>query len=322
MVKVTIIGATGNVGMFAAHAISAIPPMDEILLHGREGREALLKGIAQDLGDSFAARGTDIAVNWTTHLEDAVGSDIVVITAGAPRTPNQDRMDLAMGNARIIAPICQTLGEIAPDTKILMVTNPVDVMTCVALKYSALKPSQVFGLGTHLDSMRLKSLIASYFHVHVSEVHTRIIGEHGESMVPLWSATTIGGIKISNLPGFAHLPVQEIITSVKCSGQAIIQNKGSTVYGPGEAIASLVKTILLDENRILTVSAFIKTEIHGIGGDVCIGVPARINRDGVFPIAIRIDEAEAMAFRESADKIRGITRAVLDALEKEKENNR
>jgi malate dehydrogenase len=318
MVKVTIIGATGNVGMFAAHAIASIPPMDEILLYGREGREALLKGVSQDLGDSFAARGTDIAVHWTTRLEDLAGSDVVVITAGTPRTPAQDRMDLAMGNARIVAPMCRTIGEIAPDTRILMVTNPVDVMTCVALKYSGLKPTQVFGLGTHLDSMRLKSLIASYFHVHVSEVHTRIIGEHGESMVPLWSATTIGGIKISNLPEFTRLPVNEIIESVKCSGQSIIQNKGSTVYGPGEAIASLVRTILLDENRILTVSAYIKTEIHGIGGDVCIGVPARINREGVFPIAIRIDESEATAFRGSAEKIRGITQAVLHKLEEEK----
>lgn len=319
MVKVTIIGATGNVGMFAAHAISAIPPIDEILLFGREGREALLQGISQDLGDSFAARGTDIAVNWTTNLKDTEGSDVIVITAGTPRTPDQDRMDLAMGNARIIAPMCKKIGEIVPDTKILMVTNPVDVMTCIALKYSGLKPTQVFGLGTHLDSMRLKSLIASYFHVHVSEVHTRIIGEHGDSMVPLWSATTIGGIKISNLPEFAHLPVQDIITSVKCSGQAIIQNKGSTVYGPGEAIASLVSTILLDENRILTVSAFVKTEIHGIGTDVCIGVPARINRDGVFPIAIRIDESEVIAFRASVEKIRAISQDVLQKLAEEKE---
>jgi malate dehydrogenase len=315
MAKVTIIGATGNVGMFAAHAISAIPHVSEILLYGREGRDALLKGITQDLGDSFAARGTDIRVNWTTELKDAAGSDVVVMTAGSPRTPGQDRMDLATGNAKIIAPLSRAIGEIAPDTKILVVTNPVDVMTCVALKYSQLKPSQVFGLGTHLDSMRLKSLIASYFHVHVSEVHTRIIGEHGDSMVPLWSATTIGGIRISNLPEFSHLPVQDIITSVKCSGQSIIQNKGSTVYGPGEAIASLVRTVLSDENRILTVSAYIKTEVHGIGGDVCIGVPARVNREGVFPIAIRIDESEVIAFRESAEKIRENTRTVLKNLE-------
>nr|WP_319376880.1 malate dehydrogenase [uncultured Methanoregula sp.] len=314
MAKVTIIGATGNVGMFAAHAISAIPHVSEILLHGREGREALLKGIAQDLGDSFAARGTDIRVNWTTNLKDIAGSDVVIITAGVPRTPDQDRMDLATGNGRIIAALAREIGAIAPNTKILMVTNPVDVMTSVALKYSGLEPHQVFGLGTHLDSMRLKSLIASYFHVHVSEVHTRIIGEHGESMVPLWSATTIGGIKISNLPDFSHLPMQDIITSVKCSGQSIIQNKGSTVYGPGEAIASLVRTVLSDENRILTVSAYIKSEVHGMG-DVCIGVPARINNKGVFPIAIRLEESEAIAFRESVEKIRESTKKVLAFLE-------
>lgn len=314
MSKVTIIGATGNVGSYAAHAISINPHVHEILLYGREGREALLRGIVQDFIDSFAARGTDIAINWTTNLKDAAGSDVVVMSAGSPRTPGQDRMDLALGNAHIMAPLAQTIGVVAPESKILVVTNPVDVMTCVTLKCSGMKPNQVFGLGTHLDSMRLKSLIASYFNVHVSEVHTRIIGEHGESMVPLWSATTIGGIKISNLPAFSHLPVQEFITSVKCSGEAIIKNKGSTVYGPGEAIASLVKTVLGNENRILTVSAYIKSEVHDIG-DICIGVPARINRSGVFPITIRIDESEVIAFRESVEKIRTITRQVLSTIE-------
>ena len=316
MAKVTIIGATGNVGMFAAHAISSIPHVSEILLHGREGRESLLKGITQDLVDSFAARGTDVEVNWTTNLNDVAGSAVVVITSGVPRLPGQDRMDLAVGNAKIIAPLARIIGGIAPDTKILIVTNPVDVMTYVALKNSGLAPSQVFGLGTHLDSMRLKSLIAAYFKVHVSEVHTRIIGEHGDSLVPLWSATSIGGIKISNLPTFSHLPVQDIIHAVKTSGEEIIKNKGSTVYGPGEAIASLVKTVLSDENRILTVSAYIKEEVHGAGeGGVCIGVPARVNCQGVFPLSIRIDESEVVAFRESVEKIRAITRKVMASIE-------
>lgn len=312
MSKVTIIGATGNVGAFATYAISSNPHVREILLYGREGRETFLRGITQDFVDSFAARGRDIRISWTTNLKDATGSDIVIITAGIPRSPGQDRLDLARENAKLLAPIAQTIGVIAPETKILVVTNPVDVMTCVVLKESGLKPNQVFGLGTHLDSMRLKSLIAAYFKVHVSEVHTRIIGEHGDSMVPLWSATTIGGIKISNLPAFSQLPVNEIIESVKSSGNLIIKDKGSTVYGPGEAIASLVKTVLGDENRILTVSAFIKSEIHGIGkGDICIGVPARINRNGVFPITVRIDESELMAFHESVEKIRTITKKVL-----------
>jgi len=303
MSKVTIIGATGNVGTFAAYAVSVDPHVHEILLYGREGREAFLKGLAQDFADSFAARGTNIRVSWTTSLKDAAGSDIVVITAGTPRGPGQDRLDLALGNARIIAPIARTIGTVAPDTKIIMVTNPVDVMTCVALKYSSLKPNQIFGLGTHLDSMRLKSLIAGYFKVHVSEVHTRIIGEHGDSMVPLWSATTIGGIKISNLPAFAHLPVQDFIKSVKTSGEQIIKKKG---------------TVLGDENRILTVSAYVKSEVHGIGG-VCIGVPARINKNGAFPVTIRIDESEVIAYRESVEKIRATIRQIISELENDKE---
>ncbi|MBP7700234.1 MAG: malate dehydrogenase [Methanoregulaceae archaeon] len=316
MAKVTIIGATGNVGTFAAHTIAEIPYVSEILLVGRNGRENLLCGIAQDMKDAFAACGNYTELNWTTDISDTAGSDIVICAAGAARQAGQDRLDLALGNARIVASTSRLISEHAPETTLLMVTNPVDVMTSVALRYSGLEPSRVFGLGTHLDSMRLKSLIASFFKVHVSEVHTRIIGEHGESMVPLWSATTIGGIQISNLPAFSGLPVAEMVATVKTSGEAIIRNKGSTVFGPGEAIATLVQTVLGNENRILTVSAYVKSEVHDIG-DVCIGVPARINREGVFPITIKIDQNEILQFQNSVEKIREITRELMRLLEKE-----
>ena len=314
MAKVTILGATGNVGMFAAHTVSGIPHINEMLLVGRPGREDYLAGCCRDLSDSFAARGTHVRLSYSTRLADAKDSDIVICTAGVPRRPGQDRNDLAFENAKIVADAAETIGRSSPDTILLLVTNPVDVMTAVALKYSGLEPRQIFGLGTHLDSMRLKSLIARYFRVHVSEVHTRIIGEHGESMVPLWSATTIGGIRITNLPTFSGLPAQEMIESVRTSGEAIIRNKGSTVYGPGEAIATLVRTILGDENRILTVSSYIRSEIHGIG-DVCIGAPARINRDGIFPIPLNLEEDEVAGFCESVKKIRTITADVMERLE-------
>jgi malate dehydrogenase len=192
----------------------------------------------------------------------------------------------------------------------------VDVMTAVALKYSGMNQKQVFGLGTHLDSMRLKSLIAAYFKVHVSEVHTRIIGEHGPSMVPLWSATTLGGIRICNLPEFADLPVDQMIESVTQGGEMIIKYKGSTVYGPGEAIATLVRTVLGNENRLLTVSAYLRSEVHNIGR-VCIGVPALINRSGVTPIPITIEPDEVAAFKASVEKIRARTDQVFAQLKKE-----
>ncbi|MDK2916527.1 MAG: malate dehydrogenase, partial [Euryarchaeota archaeon] len=314
MAKVTILGATGNVGVFAAHTVSEIPYVSDMLLIGRPGREDYLAGCCRDLSDSFAARGTDVRLSYSTSLLDAKDSDVIICTAGVSRRPGQDRNDLAFENAKIVADAAEKIGRIAPDAILFLVTNPVDVMTAVALKYSGLAPRQIFGLGTHLDSMRLKSLIARYFRVHVSEVHTRIIGEHGESMVPLWSATTIGGIRISNLPTFSGLPAQEMIDTVRTSGEAIIRDKGATVYGPGEAIATLVRTILGDENRILTVSSYIKSEIHGIG-DVCIGVPARINRNGVFPVPLSIEEDEVAGFRESVKKIRKITADVMERLE-------
>jgi len=313
MAKVTIIGATGNVGSFAAHTISEIPHVHDMLLLGRAGREELLEGCARDLTDSFAARGTHVNLSYSTQLADIEGSDIVICASGVPRTPGQDRNDIAFENAKIVSNTARAVGRYAPNALLFMISNPVDVMTAVALKCSGMSARQVFGLGTHLDSMRLKSLIANHFKVHVSEVHTRIIGEHGESMVPLWSATTIGGIRIKNLPTFSSLPTQQMMETVRTSGQFILKNKGATVYGPGEAIATLVRTILGDENRILTVSSYIQSEVHGIG-DVCIGVPARINRRGVFPVPIRIEDDELAGFRESVEKIRGITWHVMEKL--------
>jgi len=314
MTKVTIIGATGRVGQYAALSISRIPYVREIQLYGREGSQSLLDGISRDLIDSFAATGTASAVRWSCDLSDMKGSDVVIITAGVARRPDQDRLDLAYENAKVVADLSKQVQKYAPDSMIMMVTNPVDIMTSVSLRYSGKKPHQVFGLGTHLDSMRLKSLIASFFQVHVSEVHTRIIGEHGESMVPLWSATTIGGIQISNLPSFGNLPIDEIMGTVRTSGQQIIASKGATVWGPGDAIATIIRTLLGNENRILTVSAYVKSEVHNIG-DVCIGVPARINRNGVFPVSIRLDPLEVHAFQRSVERIRSLTEQVLTTLQ-------
>lgn len=314
MAKVTIFGATGRLGSYAVHAISHIPHVSEILILGRKGREDYLDGLARDYIESFAARGIDIAIDWSTELEMAERSAIVVCTAGNPRTPGQTRLELANENAMVVAPFARKLTEIAPRTILLMVTNPVDVMTAVALQYSGLKREQIFGLGTHLDSMRLKALIAEKLNVHVSEVHTRIIGEHGDSMVPLWSATSIGGIPIRNLDLAERLDLGRLVAEVKISGEAIIRKKGSTVYGPGEAIATLVKTVLANENRILTVTCQADGEIHGIK-DVCIGIPARINRKGVFPVSIQLDESEIFAFMESANKIRACTRQVMERLD-------
>ncbi|MDD1669697.1 MAG: malate dehydrogenase, partial [Methanomicrobiales archaeon] len=143
MATVAIIGASGRIGSFAAHAISHDPHVGEILLIGREGSEEPLDGLARDLQDSFAARGSDIRIGWSVDLKDVRGSDIVIFTAGVPRNPGQDRLDLAMENARIVAPAAETVSRVAPDAIIFMVTNPVDVMTTVALKVTGIQPERV-----------------------------------------------------------------------------------------------------------------------------------------------------------------------------------
>ncbi|MCP1662912.1 MAG: malate dehydrogenase [Methanocalculus sp. MSAO_Arc1] len=322
MVKVTIIGATGQVGSYAAHAISQIAQIKEVCLFGREGNQQYLEGLSRDMRDSFAARGTNTRISWSCDEKDLRGSDIIILTSGVARKADESRLDLAIKNAAVVAEYAEKIGRTASDTLLFVITNPVDVMTAVALRYSHLPPHRVFGLGTHLDSMRLKSCIAEFFNVHVSEVHTRIIGEHGDTMVPLWSATTIGGIQISNLPAFSSLPKEKMMEMVKTSGSLIIKAKGSTVYGPGDAIATIIRTIVEDEHRILTVSTFIRQEVHDIGS-VCIGVPARLTRGGAFPVPIKLSDEEVDAFRTSTEQIRTVTKNVFSTLEtmnKEKEN--
>lgn len=316
MSKVSVIGATGHVGQFVSYAISEIPFVDEIVLFGRKGNEDKLNGLIHDFRDAFAARGRSLSLIPSTDPRDLHGSDIIILTAGIPRKPGQDRMDLAYENGCLVKEYAELISLAAPDSIIFVVTNPVDVMTSVALRYSGFPKNRVFGLGTHLDSMRFKSYIAQFFNVHVSEVHTRIIGEHGESMVPLISATSIGGIDIQHLPTFEKLPVEEMIESVKTAGSAIIGEIGATIYGPGEAIATIVTTVLGNENRILTVSSYVKSEVHDIG-DVCIGVPSRLNKEGSNPIPIQISEDEVKFFAESVSKIRSITADIFNQLDAE-----
>ena len=315
MAKVTIIGSTGRVGSYAAHAISQFPHVQEMCLYGRPGNEEYLNGLAQDMMDSFAARGTNTRVTIGTHEKEFRGSDIIVLTAGISRTATQTRIDLALENAKIVRHYAEIIGRVSPNSILLVVTNPVDIMTTIALKYSGMMPHRVFGLGTHLDSMRLKACLAEFFRVHVSEVHTRIIGEHGDSMVPMWSATTIGGIQIDNIIGINKLKRSEMIEKVKNSGTHIIKAKGSTIFGPGDAIATLIKTIVEDENRLLTVSTLINKETFGYD-DVCISVPSNITREGVFPIGVKMSDTELEQFGHSVKTIKDITEKVINELQK------
>lgn len=321
--KVSIIGSTGRVGRATALCLAEEEAVKTLHLISRKESLEQNFGEVLDMSDALAAKGVSVKLENSADIENVHGSRIVVITAGVPRTADMDRDDLAFKNGRIVADYARQIARFAPDSIILVVTNPVDVMTYVALRYSGFHPSRVFGLGNHLDSLRLKNYMARHFNVHVSEVHTRVIGQHGPYMVPLISSTSIGGIPIEHyarrdyFSGYKKFDLKKTIDKVIHAGSNIIRRKGATEYGPAFAISNIVTTILNDERRILTVSTLMEGEIDGIR-DVCLGVPVKLGKngiEGVVPVLMDRDEREA--FREAANHVRDSTRRVMEFLDEE-----
>jgi malate dehydrogenase len=303
--KVSIIGASGRVGSATALLLAKEPFMKDLVLVGREKSINKLEGLKRDIYDALAGTRSDanIYVSDDNNLRAIDGSDIVIITSGMPRKEGMSRTDLAKTNAKIVGKYAKKIAEIC-DTKIFVITNPVDVMTYKALIDSKFDRGSVFGLGTHLDSLRFKVAIAKFFGVHIDEVRTRIIGEHGDSMVPLLSATSIGGIPIDKFEKFKDLPINEIIEDVKTKGEQIIKLKGGSEFGPAAAILNVVRCIVNNEKRLLTLSAYVDGEFDGIK-DVCIGVPVKIGKDGIEEVvSIELSKDEIVAFRKSAEIIK------------------
>ncbi|WP_456482310.1 malate dehydrogenase [Methanopyrus sp.] len=314
MSKVAVIGATGRVGSTAAARLALLDCVSEVALIARPKSVDKLRGLRRDILDSLAAAQKDAEITIGCERDDYVDADVIVMTAGIPRKPGQTRLDLTKDNAEIIKKYLEDLAEENPEVIVLVVTNPVDVLTYVALKISGLPKNRVIGLGTHLDSMRFKVIIAKHFNVHMSEVHTRIIGEHGDTMVPVISSTSVGGIPITRMPGWEDFDVEEAVRKVKEAGQRIIETWGGSQFGPAQAITNLVRTILQDERRVLTVSAYLDGEIDGIR-DVCIGVPARLGREGILEIVpIELEEDEMRAFRRSVEVIKKVTREAMETI--------
>jgi len=241
-------------------------------------------------------------------------SFVVVVTAGAKQKPGQGRTELAAVNAGICRELIPRLVRVAPEAVLLMVTNPVDVITYVAQKLSGWPAARVFGSGTVLDSSRFRFLIAKRLRVAVQNVHAYIAGEHGDSEIPLWSSATVGNVPLHEwaVPGHGKLTVRdrtEIFQSVKNAAYQVIQGKGATNYAIGLATARILEAILHDENRVLPVSSLLG-DYRGID-DVCLSVPSIVNRGGVeTTLPVPLNDAELAGLRNSADTIRGTVRSL------------
>jgi L-lactate dehydrogenase len=310
MAKIGIIGA-GSVGATIAYAALIRGVAREISLFDIARSKVEAEVLDLNHGLLFAPQAK---VEGSDDVEILRGSDVVVMTAGAKQKPGQTRMDLAEANAQICAKILPDVVRVAPETTLLMVTNPVDVVIEIALKITGLPWQRVIGSGTVLDSSRFRYLVAKHCGVAVQNVHAYIAGEHGDSEVPLWSSATIGSIPLSqwNVEGHGRLTADDkdaIVHNVKDAGYQVIQGEGATNYAVGLAVCNILEAILFDERRVLAVSG----QVRGFRSmeDVCLSLPRIVGRSGIEPpLPVRMTVDEESGLRESADRIRSVLRSL------------
>lgn len=310
MAKVSILGSTGTIGKNVAFTLARMDTVSEIVLLSRKNSIKKAEGEVIDMYDALAAENIRCNLIPSNNYEDMKDSDIILISAGIPRKEGMDRLDLAKPNAEIVHNYGKQIAKYAPNSIIIIATNPVDVMTTIALEASGFDKNKVIGIGNHLDSLRLKMILAKHFNINSSEIHTRVIGEHGNHMVPLLSSTTIGGIPLKYFIKATSLDIPKLINQLKQTGKTIISRKGATEYGPSYAIADLISTIITDSNKILTVSTYLDNEIENVN-NVSLGVPAILGKNGIRSIIpIQMHELEREKFYEAATTIKEVTNEI------------
>ena len=249
-------------------------------------------------------------VDGSDDLNVLERSDVIVVTAGAKQKSGQTRVELAETNTTICRKLIPDLLRVAPHATLLMVTNPVDVLTYVALKLSGLESRRVLGSGTVLDSSRFRFLIAQRCAVAVQNVHAYIAGEHGDSEIPLWSSASIGNVPVQgwHMPGHGVLSTQEeqeIFETVRTAAYKIIQGKGATNYAIGLAVATILEAILWNEGRVLPVSSLL-SDYRGIS-NVCLSVPSIVGLRGVEGLLpVPMNASEEAGLRSSAEAIKHV----------------
>jgi malate dehydrogenase len=273
---ISIIGA-GKVGSAAAFDILRSRISDVVLV---DVAENLAQGEALDMMQAAPAIEFDGKVVGTSDFTKIAGSEVVVLIAGGGRKPGMSRLELMNENAKIVKSAVEEVVRYAPDCKLMVVTNPVDIMTYVAYKESGFDRNRVFGMGNILDTMRFRSYIAIELNVSREDVRALVIGEHGDSMVPLVDHASVSGIPITEL--LTRKQINKIVNLTKTSGADVIKLKGATTHAPGVVIAIMVDAVLRGRNRVMGASTYLKGE-YGFS-DVSIGVPVVLGRNGVEKI--------------------------------------
>ncbi|KAF8676764.1 hypothetical protein HU200_046813 [Digitaria exilis] len=303
LTKVSVIGA-GNVGMAIAQTILTRDLADEIALV--DALPDKLRGEMLDLQHAAAFLPRTRLVS-DTDISITRGSDLAIVTAGARQIPGETRLDLLQRNVSLFRKIVPALAEHSPDAILLIVSNPVDILTYVAWKLSGFPVSRVIGSGTNLDSSRFRFLLAEHLDVNAQDVQAYMVGEHGDSSVAIWSTVSVAGMPVlkslqESHSSFDEEALESIRRAVVNSAYEVISLKGYTSWAIGYSVANLVSSILRDQRRIHPVSV-LATGFHGIADDheVFLSLPARLGRGGVLGVAdMELTEEEARRLRQSA----------------------
>ncbi len=295
---ITIIGS-GKVGGAAA-LFSAIKKLDdEILL--LDIVEGLPQGEAMDINHMLSEQGIDVEVKGSNNYEDMQGSNIVVVVAGVGRKPGMTRMDLLKINSKVTSEVVGNIKKYAKDTLLIPVTNPLDPMVQISLKTSGFERNRVFGMGGMLDISRFKQFIHEATGCSRKEIDALVIGEQGENMLPLTRFATVSGKPLPSI--LSKEKLDEVFTLTKNVAAEVIKLKGATVHAPGNAISSIIESIVKDKKQVMPVSTNLQGE-YGYS-DVSIGVPAVIGKNGVEKIVeLDLNDDEKEWFKKSVDSIK------------------
>ena len=301
--RVAVVG-TGNVGATFAYALLLSGLAAEIVLV--DANHARAEGEAMDLNHTEPfARPTRV---WAGSYEDCAGAAITVVCAGAGQRPGETRLDLVRRNADIFSEIIPQIASHNPNGILLIATNPVDVLTYASLRYSGMPANRVIGSGTILDTARFRHLLSRRFHVDARSVHAYIIGEHGDSEVPVWSLANIAGLRLAD---FAELngttinraTMDEIFRQTRDAAYHIIERKGATYYAVAAGLMRIVEAILRDQRTVLSVSSIV-TDYYGIS-DICLSLPTVVGSNGIERVlSLHLDEEEIAGLKKSASVLK------------------
>lgn len=298
MSKVTVVGA-GNVGATVANVLAHKDIVKEVVLLDLKGDFA--KGKALDSWQQAPIDYYSTALTGTDDYADTAGSDIVVITAGIPRRPGMSRDDLISTNAKIVTSVTKSILEHSENPIIIIVSNPLDVMTYAAFKASGLDKSRVFGMAGILDTARYRAFLATELNVSPKDLQAVLMGGHGDTMVPLPRYTTVAGIPVTELIDAEKLDA--IVERTKKGGGELVKLMGTSAwYAPGAAAAQMVESIVKDDNRIFPCCALLEGE-YGIN-DMFLGVPVKLGKNGIEQlIELQLNEDEMALLNNSAEHV-------------------